>query len=262
MKPQADLRATLLALGLAAATGVAHAAPVHSDDAASAAASDGANPASSTLQAYKARYEVSYKGLTGGHIVSGLRPDTVPGQWIYESRAFPNAIVRLAISSDANESAVMQVTPNGVRPLRFAFNDGKGDLSKDVRFAFDWATGRVKGEAQGQPIDLAVAAGTQDTASVQAATMLELRAGRAPQSFTVLTGSRLREYRYWFEGHATITTPLGRYDTVIWSNQREGSSRMLRVWYAPSLGYVPVQAMQIRKGTPQVQMQIVSLDRP
>jgi hypothetical protein len=262
MNPRPDVRAALLALGLGAATAGTHAAPVVSDDAAVAAASSGTNPAPETLQAYKARYEVSYKGLTGGQIVSGLRPDTVPGQWIYESRAYPNVIVRLAVSSEANEHAVMQLTPNGVRPLRFTFNDGKGDLTKDVRLAFDWTTGRVKGEAQGKPVDLTVAPGTQDTASVQAAMMLELLAGRAPQSFPVVTGDRLREYRYWFEGHATITPPLGRYDTVIWSNQREGSSRMLRVWYAPSLGYVPVQAMQLRNGTPQVQMQIVSLEQP
>jgi hypothetical protein len=262
MKARTDLRGALLALWLASAACVSHASPAASGAATNSASAGGGTKPAATLQPYKARYEVSYKGLTGGHIESGLRPDTVPGQWLYESHAFPNVIVRLAVSSDANERAVMQLTPDGVRPLRFAFNDGKGDLSKDVRFGFDWTAGRVKGVAQGQPFDLAVAPGTQDTASVQAAMMLELRSGRAPESFPVLTGSRLREYRYWYEGRATITTPLGKFDTVVWANQRDGSTRMMRVWYAPSLGYVPVQAMQLRNGKPVVQMQIVDLERP
>jgi hypothetical protein len=213
------------------------------------------------LQPYKARYQVTFRGLTGGQIESSLSPGSVPGQWLYETRAFPSLLGRVAVSPHARERSTMQITPTGVRPLTFDFNDGSDSSSKDVRLKFDWTAGRVRGEAEGVPFELAVQPGTQDTASVQAAMIIELLAGRSPPGFPILTGSRLREYRYWYEGKATITTPLGRFETVLWANQRDGSTRVTRVWHAPSLGYVPVQAIQFRKGQAETQMKLLALTR-
>ena len=161
------------------------------------------------LKPYKARYQASYRGISGGQIENGLRRGPQPGQWLYETRAFPNLLGRVAVSPEARERSVMEVTAaGGVRPLEFDFNDGKGDSAKDVRFKFDWSAGRVRGDAQGEPFDLPVSPGTQDTASVQAAMIVELLAGRSPQGFTILTGRRLRDYRYWSEGRATVVTPV------------------------------------------------------
>ncbi|MCM2312533.1 MAG: DUF3108 domain-containing protein, partial [Steroidobacteraceae bacterium] len=213
------------------------------------------------LQPYKARYQVTFRGLAGGQIESSLSPGTVAGQWLYETRAFPSLLARVAVSPAARERSTMQVTPTGVRPLTFDFNDGSASSTKDVRFTFDWGAGRVRGEAEGMPFDLAVTPGTQDTASVQAAMIIELLAGRAPPGFPILTGRRLREYRYWPEGKATVMTPFGQFDTVVWANQRDGSTRVTKVWHAPALGYVPVQAIQYRKGQAETQMKLVALVR-
>jgi hypothetical protein len=213
------------------------------------------------LQPFKARYQATFRGISGGQIENGLRRGAQPGQWLYETRAYPNLLGRVAVSPEARERGVMEVTAGGVRPMTFDFSDGKSDLAKDVRFAFDWKSGRVKGEAQGKPFDLPVTAGTQDTASVQAAMLVELLAGREPKGFTILTGSRLRDYRYWSEGRATVVTPFGQFDTVVWANQRNGSDRVVKVWHAPSLGYVPVQAVQFRKGQLETQLKLVSFER-
>jgi hypothetical protein len=220
-----------------------------------------AQAADPQLKPYTARYQASYRGISGGEIEMGLRRGTEPGQWLYETRAFPNILGRVAVSTQARERSIMKVTDAGVRPLSFEFNDGKEDLEKDVRTTFDWPAGRVRGTAQGKPFDLEVKPGTQDTASVQAAMMIELLAGRSPSGFTLVMGSRLRDYRYWSEGRATVTTPAGQFETVVWANQRTGSDRVTRVWHAPSLGYVPVQAVQYRKGNAETTLRLVSIDR-
>jgi hypothetical protein len=213
------------------------------------------------LQPFKARYQATFRGISGGQIENGLRRGTRPGEWLYETRAFPNLLGLVAVSPNAAERGVMEITAEGVRPLNFNFDDGKADLDKDVRFTFDWSAGRVKGVAQGDPFDLPVNEGTQDTASVQAAMIVELLAGRAPQGFTILTGKRLRDYRYWSEGRATVTTPYGQFDTVVWANQRDGSDRIVKAWHAPALGYVPVQAVQFRKGRLETQLRLVNFER-
>lgn len=222
----------------------------------------GAQSPDTSLKPYKARYQASYRGISGGEIEMALRRGTEPGQWLYETRAYPNILGRVAVSPEARERSVMQVTGAGVRPLTFEFNDGKESLAKDVRTTFDWTAGRVRGTAQGKPFDFEVRPGTQDTASVQAAMMVELLAGRSPAGFTIVMGSRLRDYRYWSEGRATVTTPMGRFETVVWANQRSGSDRVTRVWHAPSLGYVPVQAIQFRKGSAETTLRLVGLERP
>ena len=213
------------------------------------------------LQPYKARYQVTFRGLSGGQIESSLSRGSAPGQWLYETRAFPSLLGRVAVSPHARERSTMQVTPTGVRPLTFDFNDGSDSASKDVRFKFDWTAGRVQGEAEGVPFELAVQPGTQDTASVQAAMIIELLADRSPAGFPILTGRRLREYRYWYEGKATVMTPFGQFEAVVWANQRDGSTRVTKVWHAPALGYVPVQAIQYRKGQAETQMKLLALTR-
>lgn len=210
---------------------------------------------------FKARYQVTYRGISGGQLENAVRPGPVPGQWLYESRAFPNILGRVAVSPDARQRSTMEVVQGSVRPLTLVFDDGTEDGAKDLRMAFDWATGRVSGESKGKPFDLPLQPGTQDSTSVQIAMLIELAAGRTPKSFLIQNGARLEDYRYWAEGRATVVTPYGQYDTVVWASQRQGSKRVNRVWHAPSLGYVPVQAIQYNKGRPDVQMKLVALER-
>lgn len=210
---------------------------------------------------YKARYQVSYRGISGGQIESTFRRGMAPGQWSYESRAFPNILGRVAVSPDARQRSAMEITSNGVRPLTLVFDDGTDASAKDLRMDFDWPAGRVRGESKGKPFDLPLQAGTQDSTSVQAAMIRELAAGRAPTMFRIQNGARLEAYRYWSEGRATVVTPYGQFETVIWASQRDGSKRVNRIWHAPQLGYVPVQAIQFNKGRPDVQMKLVALER-
>jgi hypothetical protein len=213
------------------------------------------------LQPYTARYHVSYRGLSGGEIQSSFRRGTQPGLWRYETRVFPNLFGRIAVSAQAREVSTMQVTPAGVRPLSFSFNDGAKDKQKDVHLAYDWAGGQLTGTAEGKPLSIELVPGMQDTASVQAAMIQERLAGRKPHSFKIVTGGRLREYRYWQEGTQQVMTPFGQVEAEVWVNAREGSNRVSKVWHAPSLGFVPVQAIQYRKGNPEVQMKLVKLER-
>lgn len=213
------------------------------------------------LQPYTARYQVSYRGLSGGELESKFRRGEQPNLWQYETRVFPNLFGRIAVSSQARELSTMLVSPDGVRPLSFTFNDGASDRHKDVRLAYDWTAGRLTGTAEGKPVAIDLTPGIQDTASVQAAMIQARLAGRTPESFKIVAGGKLREYRYWMEGRQQVMTPFGQVQAEVWVNAREGSNRVSKVWHAPSLGFVPVQAIQYRKGNPEVQMKLVRLDR-
>ena len=169
------------------------------------------------MQPYTARYQVSYRGLNGGEIESNFKRGTVAGQWQYETRVFPTLLARVAISSQAHELSVIQATAAGVRPLSFNFDDGSSDAAKDVRLDYDWQALTVTGTAEGKPVSLPITPGTHDTASVQAAMIQELLAGRKPQGFKIITGGKLREYRYWSEGTQQVMTPFGQVEAEVWA---------------------------------------------
>jgi len=213
------------------------------------------------MKAYTARYQVSYRGLSGGQIEATFRPGPTAGLWIYETRAFPNLLGKLAVSSAAHERSTMLIGPGGVVPLEFTFDDGSSTSEKDVKQTFDWSAKKVTGASKGKPFVLELTPGAQNTASVQAAMIVERLNGRMPTVFRILTGNRMHDYRYWMEGRQQVLTPYGQVETEGWANQRAGSDRVSKVWHAPSLGFVPVQAIQYRKGTPEVQMKLVSLQR-
>jgi hypothetical protein len=252
-RPSRSTGTLVLALVAYVAVAIAPANVAHAADSKAAVPSG--------LVPYKARYQVSYRSISGGQIESTLRRGTAPGQWLYESRAFPNILGRVAVSPDARQRSTMEVSQGLMRPLTLVFDDGTDESSKDVRMEFDWSAGHVRGESKGKPFDLPLQPGTQDSTSVQAAMIMELAAGRAPKMFRIQNGAKLEEYKYWPEGRATVVTPYGQFDTVIWASQREGSKRVNRVWHAPQLGYVPVQAIQYNKGRPDVQMKLVALER-
>jgi hypothetical protein len=48
---------------------------------------------------------------------------------------------------------------------------------------------------------------------------------------------------------------------VIVSSQRAGNNRVLRMWFAPSLGFLPVQAERTRDGKLEFAMRIKALKR-
>jgi hypothetical protein len=252
--------AAILAL---AATGPLHAAAGSASTAlatASASATTG-RPAAGTMLPYKARYQVGYRGISGGQIEASFRPGAVNGQWLYETRAYPNLLGRIAVSAQAYERSTMIVNAAGVKPLTFDFNDGSAESEKDVKHTFDWNRNHLTGTADGKPFEFDVVPGTQDTASVQAAMIVERLAGRSPTSFRIVTGRKMHEYRYWSEGVQQVVTPYGQVSAEVWASQRSGSTRVQKVWHAPSLGYVPVQAIQYRNGTPEVLMKLVALER-
>ena len=97
--------------------------------------------------------------------------------------------------------------------------------------------------------------------SIQIETMLDLKNGNLPRTFPILDKDEVKEFGYTVEGPARIRTALGMLDTVVVASQRPGNNRLLRMWFAPSLGYVPVQAERSRDGKLEFAMRIKSVSR-
>ena len=79
--------------------------------------------------------------------------------------------------------------------------------------------------------------------------MLDLKNGNLPKTFQIIDKDKLKEFIYTQEGTANIRTALGRTrHRHRGKPDSAGNNRILRMWFAPSLGFVPVQAERTRDG--------------
>jgi hypothetical protein len=98
--------------------------------------------------------------------------------------------------------------------------------------------------------------------SIQVEIMVDLKNGTLPPNFFIIDKDQMKEFFYTREGNAKLRTAIGMLDTVIVASRRSPTdSRVLRMWFAPSLGYAPVQAERTRDGKLEFAMRIKSLQR-
>jgi hypothetical protein len=157
--------------------------------------------------------------------------------------------------------SVLEVTPEGVRPLSYKADDGTPSTRRDANIQYDWDKKRVTGTNEDAKIDMPIPPDIQDDLSVQIALMVALMRGHAADKFSLLSGATVREYHYTREGEETLSTPLGTIPTVVYRSEKQYSPRVTRFWCAPSLGYIPLKVQQKRNNDVEWTMQVQSVQR-
>jgi hypothetical protein len=208
------------------------------------------------LEPYAADYDVKYGSMSVGSSRVELRRTGVPGQWQMQSRTTASGLARLFASGTLVQLSTFQLQQGGMRPLSYRFDDGMKRSEKDVALDFDWDSGRVKGVAEGEPVDLASESGLQDAASMQVFVLLRLNGGAEPGIVPMIEKKKIKYYRYTFLRRERLKTALGELDTVVYRSARDGKPGETLLWYAPSLGNVSVQAEQREDGKRQFQTYI------
>jgi hypothetical protein len=217
-------------------------------------------PAGHCPQPFKITLDVEWRGMSAGTSTLELTREN-PTEYTYRSSNTARGLFKLAIPDTITQVSHIAIVDGKVRPSSYVGDDGSSSTEKDVALKFDWNAMRVTGVAEDKPVDAALAPGVQDSLSVQVALMCALAAGGSPKSFQLIDKTEVKEYQYTHEGDATLETPAGKLQTVIYTSQRKGAKRLTRLWIAPSLGYLPVRAEQVNKGKRELQLQLKSVER-
>ena len=222
--------------------------------AAAPAAAQAPPGAEAAIAPFSARYVADWKSINVGTSDLELKPDTASGHYVYTWTITAHGIFRL-YRAEVTQKSWLSINAGHVRPEKYRAEDGSSSVNLD----FDWEGRRARGISETKPVDLALSDGTQDVMSIQVEVMLDLKNGNLPKTFQILDKDELKEFAYSQEGTARLRTALGELDTVIVASQRTGNNRILRMWFAPSLGFVPVQAERTRDGKLEFAMRIKSL---
>jgi len=212
-------------------------------------------PADAGIAPFFAHYVAEWKNITVGTSDLKLERGAQPGQYVYKWTISARGIFRIVYSSDLTQQSWMSVVDGHVRPEKYRAEEGSSNLSLD----FDWGAGRAHGVSEGRPVQIELKPGSQDLMSIQVEIMLDLKNGALPGVFYIVDKDQLKDFIYKQEGTARIRTAIGQLDTIIVSSRRPGNDRILRMWFAPSLGFVPVQAERSRGDRLEFAMRIKSL---
>jgi hypothetical protein len=240
-------------LAIVAAHGAAHTDTAHAE----AAHVDAAAAAESAIAPFSAQFQADWKGISVGTSSIALKPDTEPGRYVYTWTVTARGIFRIAYSDDLVQTSWLSINSNHARPEKYLGKQGSASVAVD----FDWPNMRATGQSEGKPVDLKLNDGTQDVMSIQVEVMLDLKHGTLPTTFRIIDKDQLKEFIYSQEGSAKIKTAIGELDTLVVTSQQAGSNRILKMWFAPSLGFVPVQAERTRNGKLELAMRIKSPKR-
>jgi Protein of unknown function (DUF3108) len=206
---------------------------------------------------FSAKYRAEWKNISVGTSELELKPDAQPGHYLYTWTITAHGIFRMVYRDDLIQKSWFSLRDEHVRPVKYSAVDG----ASSANLEFDWQSGRVRGMTEKKQVDLALEKNTQDVMSIQVEVMLDLKNGNLPKTFQVLDRDEVKEFIYAEEGAVKLSTAIGNLDTVIVSSQRAGGNRILKMWFAPSLGYVPVQAERTRDGKLEFAMRIQALKR-
>jgi hypothetical protein len=209
------------------------------------------------VEPFIAQYEAAWKGMTIGTSEIQLTRGAELGTYMYVWTISARGVFRIAYSDDLVQKSWVTLVGDHVRPDRYFGKEG----SKTVELNFDWQDKRATGVSETKPVDIKLPDGAQDVMSSQVEVMLDLKNGNLPKTFQIIDKDQLKEFNYTQEGTAKIRTAIGELDTVIVTSQRTGNNRVLKMWFAPSLGFVPVQAERSRDGKLEISMRLKSVDR-
>jgi hypothetical protein len=210
---------------------------------------------------FVATFQVAWHGITAGDSVLTLAT-SAPGTFTYSSNISAHGIFRLVFPDALLQSSTFTLADGHVVPLHYQESGLAHDHSDEVELTFDQTTGRVHGTAEKHAVDQPLDDGIQDPMSVQIELMRQLQAGLVPTQFKLFDKDQAKEYFYTRERTEVLNTPLGAVDTVVYRSDRPGSDRVTRLWLAPKLNYLPLQANRSRNGSVDLSMRILGVSYP
>jgi hypothetical protein len=217
------------------------------------------------VRLFAANYAVEFRGIRAGDMDFILRHGDQAkgdqGKYVYESLAHARGLAKLVVHHTVREASDFVVEQGRIKPTHYALDDGSTSTEDDTDLKFDWSANKARGTHEDKPIELPLSPGLQDRMSAQVVVMQLLVAGKQPDKISFIDRDEIKEYSYKKIRDERLKTKIGELDTVVYTSTRPESDRVTRLWYAPSLGFIPVRGEQERKGKVETTFEIQKLSK-
>ena len=147
---------------------------------------------------------------------------------------------------------------DAIHPLRYEQTANTFKKSQ-THAVFNWQNKTIDAQEDDEQRTLPLTEGVVDPLSLYLLVMRNLQEGRKTPQYTLLSSIRLKIYLATTDGEETLETPLGKLRTLRISSHRDkpgNEGDITTLWFAPELGYLPVQMIRQEGGRETLRMTI------
>lgn len=196
------------------------------------------------LPEFEAHYTVRKGGMNVGTATLRYTP-TAADQYRYSLYTRARGITRLFVNTEIREVSEGRIDSNGFKPEYYRY-DRQGDSRAGVsELFFDRMAMEVTNDVADWPWKMAINDNTIDRVTGPLQVMHDLQ-HRYPDEteflYTIADGGRLKNWEVTVEGEEIIRTPMGSFDTIRVRRYDTSTGKETRLWAAPTLQYLAVQA--------------------
>lgn len=167
------------------------------------------------------------------------------GDFVYRSETRTTGLMALFRRDHIVEQSVWTMVGDALRPLQYLYQRRGGHRDRNVSVKFDWEAQRIINTINGDSWRMPTEPNVMDNLLYQLAVMHDLKSGRASLTYTVADGGKIKVYDFERLGEETVSTPLGKWQTLKLSRHKQESERQTTLWCASALNYLPVKVENI-----------------
>jgi hypothetical protein len=173
-----------------------------------------------------------------GHRVFGKTAD---GKYQFHSNSNTTGVAAMLRDDKIEEHGLWEMRGRDIIPLKYSYQHSGKHKQKAIKLEFDWASWRVRNNAD--PVwEIEAEKGALDPMSSQIALMRDLLEGkRGDIVYRIPYKGKVQDYLLQYQGEEQLDTALGVLKTVKFRRQGSNKDRITTMWCAPALLYLPVR---------------------
>ena len=162
----------------------------------------------------------------------------------YTSEAQATGFISMFVDDVIREESLFHYDGSNFWPISYEYRQLNSSKNRDENIAYDWTDRLARVDYRGHESEPALTPGTIDRFLLQLAITVHAQGGKLERTYRVLDNGRVKEYSLRSTGKETISTPAGKFETLLVERVDNNKDKSLRVWLAPELHYLPVRIEQ------------------
>ena len=190
------------------------------------------------VSSFTAEYDLSKGVLKLGVMTRRLEVGT-DDSYVFESRMEPNRIASLFSGNLVVETSRGRIKDSNFIPDYYHYN--KDGDEKDYELSFDYDSKTVRRSDTRESWSAPMPDLLHDKLSYQAQLMLDVATNPHDLSYAIADRRKLKRYEITNLGPEDVETDAGLFKTLKMERANPGSRRRTTVWYAETLGWMPIK---------------------
>ena len=214
------------------------------------------------LLPFEVVYDVGNNLINAGSANLSLKREG--DEWIYNLTTRPTGVFKLTGKGKIQETSVFTVVKSAndnmrVLPKRYSYRQDEED-KRSVDAWFNWDSNELTYKSRGEEGIESFSDPVLDRLSVTLKVMNELKHRPFEEAkLTVFDSGRIKQVLFINEGPETVSTNIGKVETIRVRSENAGSVRHTITWFAPDLDYIPVKIEQHKRGDLVARLTLVKL---